>query len=464
MRPSALSSEDVHLTGVAAATSHLHDIQTRSTAPRPLSWGSNAHKELRDMLSGQPPQRPQLRRRVTMSGRTGLYDNESVISPEVDGAEQFKATFDQVKADLAANCLTPDEEGDYFVEQTPAESPPSSPRSIDSNASNSRLPSRSQIILTKIRELDTRLVALQTQLDSDERLARNIAILTPFRKTTRSRLLAGIQSMARTVLQVRLEMEKVKCHRDVLRGDLASEGKVWSQSKRVALKAAKDTLLTRRPKTAPLRPSAVQVTSPILSPSLSAASTPMSTIKFTGAIPGSSSTTHRLTDSDELTRHLLRSPTEISAWSRASRATTMSTTGSFYSAQENPSLVEWPASPIEPKESPKISPSGLPKFEHDLNSSVSSIFIHPSMHEEDTSLTSPLSLDSSRLMSFSLPAGSSSSVQDSSADESNPDEEEQAEEWNRTRAAKRVSLIQVPVGIVNAKRLIGVGVPIVDDE
>ncbi|KAF9535866.1 hypothetical protein CPB83DRAFT_753632, partial [Crepidotus variabilis] len=397
MRPLALSGEDVHLTGVAAATSHLHDIQARSNGARPLSWGSNAPNELMDMLNGPSVKRPQLRRRVTMSGLPGLYDGETISSPEVDGAEQFKATFDEVKADLAANISGADEEMRYLADQKLLESPPSSPKSFNSSTSTSRLPSRSQIILAKIRDLDARLVALRTQLDSDERFARSIATLTPFRKVTRSKLLAAITSMSRSVMQMRLEVEKLKCHRAVLRGDLVSEGKAWSQSKRVALKAAQDTLLTRRPKTAPQKfpTSPVSLSSsPLLSPS----SSPVSP---------------------------------------ASRATTASTSGSFYSAYDNPSQLEWPSFVDEGPSSPTTSPNpvsrsaSLPRL--DLNLSAS-ILIHPAAHEK------------------------------SSADESSPEEEEQAEEWNKTRVAKRVSLIHVPSDIAIAKRVRGVAETIADVE
>jgi hypothetical protein len=78
----------------------------------------------------------------------------------------------------------------------------------------------------KIRELDTKISALQLHLESDERHVRNIAILTPFRKTTRSKLLTVIQNLAEPLMRMRLEMEKLKCYRTVLLSDLISESRL----------------------------------------------------------------------------------------------------------------------------------------------------------------------------------------------------------------------------------------------
>ncbi|KAJ3516784.1 hypothetical protein NLJ89_g903 [Agrocybe chaxingu] len=250
MRPPELSGEDVHLTGVAAATSHLHDMQAQVAIPRPRSWDSNAPNDLMDMLTGEPRKRRVLLRRVTLTGGRSDFDPDVPVAPEIDGAEQFKATFDQVKADLAAGySSSPDEEPWLQDEGDIYGTLPASPLSFSSQGS--RLPSRSQIIRSKIRELDSKIASLQSQLDHDIRYIRNIAILTPFQKTTRSRLSMAIQNTSGRVMQVRLDMEKVRCHRSVLRRDLVSEDRCWSQSKRGALRAAKETLQSRPADTVP---------------------------------------------------------------------------------------------------------------------------------------------------------------------------------------------------------------------
>ncbi|KAJ7275346.1 hypothetical protein B0H12DRAFT_1042050 [Mycena haematopus] len=238
MRPLGMSGKDVQLTGVAAATSHLHDLQHAQTAHRARKWDNDAPRELMGMLSGgvESPTKP-LPKRLTLISFRGDMDLDVPTAPEIDGADQFKATFDLVKAELAA--------GNYGIE---TDSPvgehfPSSATSTASHAS--RLPSRSHIIQSKVRDLDARISASQSQLDSDLRFVRNIGTLTPFQKATRERLVVAVQGIARRIVQVRLELTKLLCHREVLSNDLIAEGRDWSQAKKLALQAATETLQIR---------------------------------------------------------------------------------------------------------------------------------------------------------------------------------------------------------------------------
>ncbi|KAJ7169573.1 hypothetical protein C8R46DRAFT_1089245 [Mycena filopes] len=246
MRPLGMSGKDVQLTGVAAATSHLHDLQHAQTAHRARKWNNDVSHDLMGMLSGEPEspaKRPPSKRPLTMISFRGDMDLDVPTAPEVDGADQFKATFDEVKAELAA--------GNWGAE---ADSPvvedfPSSATSTRSHTS--RLPSRSHIIQSKVRELDAKISASQSQLDSDLRFVRNIGTLTPFQRATRERLLVAVQGISKRVMQVRLEMTKLACHREVLSNDLIAEGRDWSQAKKLALQAATETLQIRGEDTLP---------------------------------------------------------------------------------------------------------------------------------------------------------------------------------------------------------------------
>ncbi|KAF8898568.1 hypothetical protein BD779DRAFT_20980 [Infundibulicybe gibba] len=238
MRPAGLSGRDVELTGVAAATSHLHDMQhQRQANPSNIrSWDNNTPQELMGMLSGEnshsktPP-----RRRVTIFGSREDMDLDVPVAPEVDGADQFKATFDQVKAELAsgrwrssADSLAPESTFESAGEKL-----------------NSRLPSRSQIIQTKIRDLEAKIAGSQSQLDSHMRLIRNIATLTPFQRATRDRLVTTVQAISKRVAHTRLDITRFTCYRDVLRNDLISEEQHWYQAKKIALRVATETLQSR---------------------------------------------------------------------------------------------------------------------------------------------------------------------------------------------------------------------------
>ncbi|KAF9056329.1 hypothetical protein BJ165DRAFT_503298 [Panaeolus papilionaceus] len=245
MRPPGLSGEDIHLTGVAAATSHLHDMQQMANLSRPHSWGSDAPNDLMDTLAGHHLSRPLPSRSATLDSQVSEYDVP--VAPEIEGAEQFKATFDQVKADLMADDDSPADlhlsPQTTFVGDT-FSSPVSSP--LPRQKSIRKASSRAHIIQTKIRELETKIAAMEPRLSAHRMFIRNIVILTPFQKSTRSRLTAAIQGMAREITQARLDMEKFRCHLFILRNDLTSETLAWEESKDVALRIAKETLRSRR--------------------------------------------------------------------------------------------------------------------------------------------------------------------------------------------------------------------------
>lgn len=413
MRPPGLSGEDVHMTGVAAATSHLHDIQERDNVPRPHSWDADAPNDLMGMPSGPASKSISLKRRMTLTGGRSDFDVDVPVAPEVEGAEQFKATFDQVKADLAASTQSSQDGGPWLSEgdKDIHDSPPASPASFNSNTS--RLPSRSQIILAKIHDLDSKIAALGTQLDSDERCVRNIAILTPFQKSTRARLSSAIQGMARRVMQLRLDMEKLKCHRAVLRGDLASEGRSWHHSKQVALRAAKDTLQSRRANTVPT------MTLSLLED-------------------------HNKSSSSQDFSQMLKTP--------MSAQPSFSTCGSFHSANDHG--FDWPSS----EDMSFLTTSSTLNYPRIERSDTSSSLPFPSSESDQSRDTRRPSLSQSSSLNAlsSGPTESDHTEPKRSTDSVSHDDDEQAEDWNKTRCAQRVSLIRVPSSIGIGTRLKGV--------
>ena len=405
MRPAALSEDDVLRTGVAAATSHLHDMQRKSNDQSSNSSPSIAPNELMDMLTGQPKVTPAFAPKMTLAAGPPSFALDSPVSPE---SAEFKMTFDQVKADLAAESLSLESGGNLSLQlgESFHKSPPASPGSP--NNKSSRFPPRSQAILSKIREIDFKLASLKSQLESDERYARNIAVLTPFRKSTRSRLLSAIQNLARPVMQVRLEIEKLKCHRAVLHSDLISESRSRIQSKQIALRVAKDTLPPRRPKTAPTM-------------SLSTHSDSWRKLSSDNVLDLTTGTPAFLTKSD-------LSPSS----------------GSFYSARE--SAFDW--SSADGENSTRTSPKLAPHNTDAINSS-SSVLVQAEQLERDGALPqSPLTNRNSKDRNIH------SKENDSSDRVSHDDDDdEQAEEWNKTRVAQRVSLIHVPSDIAMTTRL-----------
>jgi hypothetical protein len=206
------------------------------------------------------------------------------------------------------------------------------------------------------------------------RLLRNVAVLTPFQRATRERLGAVVLQSSKGIQTARLELAMRLCHREVLGNDLVAQEQEWRRTKKIALKAATDTLHSRR------EPSISRIWSP----------------RLDGPATDTPGGLHHCRNSS-----LLR---ESSA-----------TTESFHSALD----FAWPVCVVEP---PLESPYASGK--------------------DRTPADSP---------SISSPA---QDIEGKSTPESDPSHQrfctvlegpdEEAEEWNKTRAAKRVSLVRMP--------------------
>lgn len=417
MRALAMSGKDVHLTGVAAATSHLHDMQnlTHTATPKVHSWDGDAPSHLMGMLSGgsEPTSsRPLAKRRITMiSGRADM-DLDVPVAPEIEGADQFKATFDQVKAELAAGRWATSDASPKSENISLAESPEhrttDSPTSLSSRSEISRLPSRFQIIQSKVQDLASKISAAQSQLDSDMRFVRNIATLTPFQRSTRDRLQVAVQNMAKRIMQVRLDITKLECHRDVLSNDLAAEGRNFNQAKKVALKAATETLQSR----------------------------------FENRIPKMTLSFH-----DGETEGA--SPQAIPKKQDASpsRRPESSICESFHSALDfGP---DWPSSSEDLNSSSFLSPSPARSSSGSLKSFPFPDVDTASQQNGEGARSSRDTVDGAN--NSSDPFSSSRVSEETSGHDrfytAQEGPEEQAEDWNKTRCAQRVSLVRLPSDI-----------------
>ncbi|KAL0950980.1 hypothetical protein HGRIS_007727 [Hohenbuehelia grisea] len=399
MRALAMSGKDVQLTGVAAAASHLHDLEHQAmSGGQPRKGPADSSQDLIGMLPGENGYRRDPKRRVTLIGDSDEVDTDVPMAPEVDGADQLAATFDQVKAELAAGNW--DILDDPTVRDVSNQVVPTSP--VSQFSERSPLPSRSQIITSKIHELDLKITAAQGQLDADLRFTRNIAILSPFQKATRDRLELAVQGVARRIMQMRLEIARHECHREVLSKDLASEERDWQQAKQLALKAAAETLQSRGGKPIPLM-----------------------TLSFHDE---DSPSTSPITPSQGLSAHRPAS----------------SICESFHSALDFGS--EWPSPTEETRSSPFLSASHV--FDSPgRNSSASSVSfpdVDAAVPKGVPGFASP-DLAGRHTPQIASPRSSSSeaphherfyTAQESTA--------EVAEAWNKTRCAQRVSLVRLP--------------------
>lgn len=241
MRPTGMSQQDVELTGIAAAASHIKSAHQHP--PLPLSirrWDAGNPRDVGVIHQHRPPVsepvEPEKPRKSFERKQSPQVDVEVVPPPQLESGPQFKAIFDQTKSDLASH-ERHGRSNSTMTTNTIASSigSPKSPVSISEHAA---YPSRASVIRGKIDEVKSRLVTTQAQLDADMRFMRNIAILAPFQYATRERLDASVQAVAKKIMVVRLEVAKLVCHRQVLEDDLASARREWRQTKAVALQAA----------------------------------------------------------------------------------------------------------------------------------------------------------------------------------------------------------------------------------
>ena len=275
------------------------------------------------------------------------------------------------------------------------------PRSMSSTTVDSMTSqSRYLILQSKIREFDGKLNSTQSQLDADMRAVRSIAVLTPFMRSSRERLQMAVAALGRSIRQLRLEVVKTVCYRDVLAADLTSE-------RREQRLQSRDRLM---PGGGPPYPIDI----------------PRMTLSVHEESPAFNGTPHSLSHSD------LTDP--------SAELPESSICESFHSALDFTS--DWPlASRSDGGTAGKLAQNSA------LNTSTATT--------ANTSITpnTKTELPAGRT-SWATPSVASSRDHDEiivdvdtlpkSSNIEQIDAEEQAEEWHKTRAAKRVSLVTVP--------------------
>jgi len=428
MRSLGMSGKDIELAGKAAAASHLRDLQHRGKglgSPPVRNWDGRKSTEVdgqpspKEYLSPINVSAPSPLSGRSKSGSVTSRSDSLLTSPIETTSGLLKATFDQVKEDLATGrWRSLDEPNGQRLGRPRAyslESPLNSPTSptsskVDSAIDKRKLPrlsSRSRIIQSKVQDLDSKLRLAQSQLTSDMRFVRNIAVLTPFQRSTRERMQVTVQTAAKRITQVRLDIEKLTCHREVLSRDLLAEERDWQRTKNIALRAATDTLQSQQKQMIPRMTLSMYM--------------------------------------EESENHATAEPVPIprSTTSSTSRRPESSAEGSFHSAldfgsewslylpQDGPGSSSNLLGPSYLQASPTLSSSTTGGSRNSLSESPQRPRAPPLSAESSTTSTSTLD-DHPRINGHEKFYTASEML------------DEQAEEWNKTRAAKRVSLVKLP--------------------
>ena len=94
---------------------------------------------------------------------------------------------------------------------------------IDHKMAQDILAARRAIMLQKVADADEKLKETETTLDSQLRNARHLQLLAPIQPKTREQMLLSAARMAAQLKWTRVDIWKLKCHRDILLLDLEEE-------------------------------------------------------------------------------------------------------------------------------------------------------------------------------------------------------------------------------------------------
>lgn len=94
---------------------------------------------------------------------------------------------------------------------------------IDAKMAQDILAARREIMLQKIADAEEKLTVAQKQLDAQLRNARHLQILAPIQPKTREQVILAAGRMAAQLKWGRMEIWRLKCHKDILTMDLEEE-------------------------------------------------------------------------------------------------------------------------------------------------------------------------------------------------------------------------------------------------
>ncbi|TBU64967.1 hypothetical protein BD310DRAFT_804776 [Dichomitus squalens] len=446
MRALGLSNKDIELTGIAAAASHLKDVKHHlgpGHAPSPVirTWTGRMSEDL-DRASRAAETKASEPTRVSGGSEAprirqdsgGSVGSDPSTPPFENTSRLFKATFDEVKTELAAvrfqsldqMSIRSARKRAYSLESTLGS--PLASTSAQGNVNTSTKPrlssTRPEILKSKVEDLESKLSLAQTQLDTDMRFVRNLAVLTPFQRATRDRLQAAVQVVAKRVMQVRLDIEKLACHREVLTTDLAAEERDWQRTKLLAMQAATQKLTDQR--------KADREAERIAERDEDVRRQELPKLTLSAYV-------------DQTAPATASSPVTIPRRAKMSRGQETSVTDSFQTAQSGGNSA-WNG-----RHRSSTVTFGSPKT---FESSYTSAVEMGCSVASNTSLPSPDSPERRRAVPLAAQASldSTASTDDGAGTIGTHEKfytapemlEEQAEEWNKTRAAKRVSLVKLP--------------------
>lgn len=255
MRGVAMNKDQAVLAGAAAAASHKREVQSAAimtgtpaqptsikgsraqttselTTPKKAIFGDASARSHAD-VSPVTPKSDSLKVDTGGGGKASSVDVDAADDVVVDEGEQLEEVFDVVKAELAAG------RGGATRKSTVQ---PYSDGSDIAPVSHSAQSGRAAAFLTQIERCTTKRHLISGQLDSYLTTARNLAILTPFQRSTRDRIAAALPSLVERIKADRIQLVKYDMWIHILRQDLDKDKQEWARVRHVALQAAAKSL------------------------------------------------------------------------------------------------------------------------------------------------------------------------------------------------------------------------------
>ncbi|TYJ52719.1 hypothetical protein B9479_006687 [Cryptococcus floricola] len=228
MRGATMRKDQAVLAGAAAAASHRRDLRGgESQTSLHNGIGSSSGRRA---VFGDPGIQSGLQPRKPSTGEVRGVDVDGANERLQEG-EQLEEVFGVVKAELAA--------GRGGAESNPASRKQSLQQQADSPYSHV---SRVAVIENQLRVLREKVTPVESAIRSSLILARNIQLLTPFQKSTRDHLSSLVPSIARRVRTERITLSKLHLWINVLQWEAEREEREWKEVRHVALQAAARSL------------------------------------------------------------------------------------------------------------------------------------------------------------------------------------------------------------------------------
>ncbi|EJT51351.1 ARF guanyl-nucleotide exchange factor [Trichosporon asahii var. asahii CBS 2479] len=227
MRPLGMDGDKAVLAGNAAAESHRRDLAAGVGSVVDLLRSAESSNYTRAVVfaESETPEplapKPRALRRVGSVRATPTVDIRGANDMVVGGSEQFDAVMGSVREELL---------------RVTSPVPPSSD-------GPTRADRRRALIESKIGELKLLAEPVQAALQADLRLARNLALLTPFQRATKERIEAALPELSDRIRADRMELSKLHLWITMLLKDQEREAREWSWAKSVALQAAEKHLV-----------------------------------------------------------------------------------------------------------------------------------------------------------------------------------------------------------------------------